>query len=87
MSRSNIHLKKPKLPWGFPIYRCTYNDDKAWNRMLELIQNSVQESVKLLLGDEETDLLQSHQLVIHDDEKKFNGATSHDMSSPVVKMK
>jgi hypothetical protein len=46
--------------------------------LLELIQKSVQESVELLLGDEETDLLQSYQLVIHDDEKKFNGATSHE---------
>jgi hypothetical protein len=47
--------------------------------MLELIQKSVQESVELLLGDEETDPLQSHQLVIHDDEKKFNDATSHEV--------
>jgi hypothetical protein len=45
--------------------------------MLELIQKSVQESVELLLGSEETDPLQSHQLVIHDDEKKFNDAASH----------
>ncbi|KAL5356420.1 hypothetical protein BJX96DRAFT_162465 [Aspergillus floccosus] len=71
MSRSNTTFKKPNLPWGFSIYRCSYKDDTAWHKMLHLIQQTMHES-----------LLESHILVIHNNIKELNGATSHEL--PVV---
>jgi hypothetical protein len=83
MTRSGIMDMRPNLPWGFSIYRCTYNDDKAWNKILNLVQKSVERTLKAEFADREpnerADLMQSHQLVIHDDAKKFNGATSHEV--------
>ena len=73
--------KKPNQPWGFSIYRCSYKDDHAWHRMLQLIQQQVKESVELMIppGDLRTELLQSHNLVIHDQLKELDGATSHEV--------
>ncbi|CEJ62376.1 hypothetical protein PMG11_10877 [Penicillium brasilianum] len=75
MSRANTHFKKPNLPWGFSIYRCTYKDDKAWERVLQLLQDSVQEDLR----ENAPELIPHHQLVINDDVTKFNGATSHEV--------
>lgn len=79
MTRSDPQ-KKPNLPWGFCIYRCTFKDNVAWNKMLQLIRQNVQESLELCLppGEERTELLEAHDLVIHD-EPKFDGATSHEV--------
>ncbi|KAJ5914632.1 hypothetical protein N7504_003515 [Penicillium tannophilum] len=81
MSRSNTFLKKPNLPWGFSIYRCSFKDDTAWYNMLQLIQRQVQKSLELSLspGQERTELLESHDLVIHDKLEQLNGATSHEV--------
>lgn len=79
MSCSDIYLKKPDLPWGFSIYRCTYKDDKAWNKILPRIQKHVERTIELEFRGEETDLLESHQLVIYDDPEKFDGATSREV--------
>jgi hypothetical protein len=75
MSRCNTHLKKPDLPWGFSVYRCTYKDDKAWERVLQLLQDSVEE----FLEEGAPELIPHHQLVINDDVTKFDGATSHEI--------
>jgi hypothetical protein len=71
MSRSDIYLKKPNLPWGFSIYECTYKDDRAWNEILQRIRENVQQTIELEFRGEETDLLESHQLMIHDDPEKL----------------
>ncbi|KAJ5481565.1 hypothetical protein N7475_000377 [Penicillium sp. IBT 31633x] len=49
--------------------------------MLQLIQRQVQTSLEYSLppGQERTELLEAHDLVIHDDPEKFNGATSHEV--------
>lgn len=48
--------------------------------MLQLIQQRVQNSIERSMspGEERTELLEAHDLVIHD-EPKFNGATSHEV--------
>jgi hypothetical protein len=75
MFRFHTHLKKPDLPWGFSIYRCTYKGDKAWERILQLIHHSVQK----YLREGAPELTPHHQLVINDDVTKFDGATSHEI--------
>lgn len=81
MSRSNTALKKSNLPWGFSIYRCSFKDDTAWHDMLQLIQRKIQKTVQRSLspGQERTELLESHDLVIHDKLEELNGATSHEV--------
>ncbi|KAJ5357649.1 hypothetical protein N7541_004807 [Penicillium brevicompactum] len=71
---------KPNLPWGFCIYRCTFKDNVAWSKMIQLIRQNVQKSLELCLppGEERAELLEAHDLVIHD-EPKFDGATSHEV--------
>ncbi|KAJ5218704.1 uncharacterized protein N7498_000803 [Penicillium cinerascens] len=81
MTRSETFQRKPNLPWGFCIYRCSFKDDAAWHKMLQLIQQEVQESLELCLppGEERTELLEAHDLVIHDEPAKFKGVTSHEV--------
>ncbi|KAJ5589665.1 hypothetical protein N7450_003637 [Penicillium hetheringtonii] len=79
MTRSDFQ-RKPNLPWGFCIYRCSFKDNAAWHKILQLIQQRVQKSIERSMppGEERTELLEAHDLVIHD-EPKFNGATSHEV--------
>lgn len=75
-SRSNQRTKKPDIPWGFAIYRCSYKDESAWNRLLQHIEEEIKSSLEV---SEIKHLLPYHQLVINDDLSKFNGATSHEI--------
>lgn len=79
MTRSDFQ-KKPNFPWGFCIYRCSFKDNTAWHKILQLIQQRVQKSIEISMppGEEREELLASHDLVIHDD-PKFKGATSHEV--------
>ncbi|KAG2419931.1 hypothetical protein HFD88_004728 [Aspergillus terreus] len=67
---------KKYLPWGFLVYRCTYRDDKAWQRMVQYIQDHAQ---SWLESEQRTDLIPSHDPVFLNDKTKFDGATSHDV--------
>ncbi|KAF4224513.1 hypothetical protein CNMCM8980_007536 [Aspergillus fumigatiaffinis] len=67
---------KPDVPWGFNIYRCSYSNDKAWQRMLHLIDKSVRGNLEC---EDAMDLYPRHKPVIVEDKEKFNGATSHDV--------
>ncbi|KAJ5603316.1 hypothetical protein N7537_006272 [Penicillium hordei] len=75
-SLSNTFRKKRGLPWGFSIYRCSYKDESAWNRLLQHLREDIERSLEF---NQRMDLLSRHQLVINDDIEKFNGATSHDI--------
>ncbi|KAJ6177373.1 hypothetical protein N7485_004287 [Penicillium canescens] len=75
-SRSDYLKKKRDLPWGFAIYRCSYKDESAWNRLLQYIEEQIKVSLEC---NKRMDLLPHHQLVINDDITKFNGATSHEI--------
>jgi hypothetical protein len=74
-SLSDFYLK-PDAPWGFNVYRCDYSNDKAWQRMLQLIDESVRQSLECY---EVMDLYPRHKLVIVEDKEKLEGATSHDV--------
>ncbi|KGO55317.1 hypothetical protein PEX2_031560 [Penicillium expansum] len=49
--------------------------------MLQLIQQHVQKSIERSMppGEERTELQEAHDLVIHGEPEKFNGATSHEV--------
>ncbi|PYH97516.1 hypothetical protein BO71DRAFT_466894 [Aspergillus ellipticus CBS 707.79] len=65
---------KPGTKWGFSIYRCDYQDDPTWQRMLQLIHHDIAGSLEL---NRRLDLLLHHELIIHNDRTQSNGATSH----------
>ncbi|OQD84860.1 hypothetical protein PENANT_c011G08235 [Penicillium antarcticum] len=73
---SNHYTFKRGLPWGFAIYRCSYKDDSAWNRLLQHLEERIKTDLEY---NKRMDLLPHHQFVINDDVNKFNGATSHDI--------
>ncbi|KAJ5786801.1 uncharacterized protein N7503_012013 [Penicillium pulvis] len=75
-SLSNNLLKKHGLPWGFSIYRCSYKDESAWNRLLQHLRENIENDLEC---NQRMDLLSHHQLLIYDDITKFNEATSHDI--------
>lgn len=75
-SRWHFELKKD-LPWGFAIYRCSYqNNDEAWERIISKIYDEVKSGLEC---EGRLDLLPSQDLVTFDDKAKFNGATSHEV--------
>ncbi|PGH26616.1 hypothetical protein AJ80_01745 [Polytolypa hystricis UAMH7299] len=63
--------------WGFVVYRCSYNDDKAWNKMLKLIYRHAELRVDVEMDHYE--LWSRHKLIVMDDKAKFDGATTHDI--------
>ncbi|RMJ20770.1 hypothetical protein PHISP_08360 [Aspergillus sp. HF37] len=75
--RGHPYLEKD-LPWGFAIYRCSYRDNKSWERMLREIEESVKEALEVK-DHGRPDLLPSYQPVIFDDKEKFDGSTSHEI--------
>ncbi|KAL2801093.1 hypothetical protein BJX66DRAFT_331278 [Aspergillus keveii] len=62
--------------WGFAVYRCTYgNNERRWQRMVQLIQTEVQASLTL---NRRLDLMAGrHQAIFIEDAARLNGATSH----------
>ncbi|KAK2791559.1 hypothetical protein FQN52_004748 [Onygenales sp. PD_12] len=64
-------LQKHKT-WGFVVYRCSYDDEEAWQQMLELIGGHVE---SYLEGEGMEDLWLSHELVIREDRGRFDGAS------------
>jgi valyl-tRNA synthetase len=75
---SNIEasLSNPEngTTWGFVVYRRTYGNERQWQRMVQLIQTEVQESLTL---NRRLDLLVGHQAIFIEDAARLNGATSH----------
>lgn len=63
------------------MYRCTYKDQKAWEQMLQLIQEGIHGSFENgdAHGLEGADLLPYHQIIMNDNPKNFDGATSHEV--------
>ncbi|EFR02318.1 hypothetical protein MGYG_05315 [Nannizzia gypsea CBS 118893] len=67
---------KSQFPWGWVIYRTSYSDEKAWQRMKSLIHNELMDSLKI---SKRMDLLLFNETIYMDDKAKFEGATSHDI--------
>lgn len=41
------HLRtSPDKKWGFIVYRCTYGDDEAWERMMSRLKTQSQLNLK-----------------------------------------
>ena len=58
--------------WGYVIYRCTYDDDGAWNQMVDRMRTTVQTRLE---GKNAPDLLENFVFDIREDRSKLDGAT------------
>ncbi|KKZ59919.1 hypothetical protein EMCG_05305 [[Emmonsia] crescens] len=71
-------LKDDKLKtdktWGFVVYRCTYNDEDAWQEMLDLICSHMEGYLMMEGGEEFWD---RHELIVMDDKAQLDGVSSH----------
>ncbi|KAI6900566.1 hypothetical protein KC316_g3186 [Hortaea werneckii] len=59
--------------WGFPIYRCTYDDDAAWDRFKDIITPRAQKETREL---GEPEILHKLERTIFDDREVFDNATT-----------
>ncbi|EFQ97702.1 hypothetical protein MGYG_00741 [Nannizzia gypsea CBS 118893] len=75
LSLGDVTLKQP-TSWGFVVYRCSYNNEDAWQAILQQLRDKIARSLEL---EEREDLLPRHEMILMDDRAKFNGATSHDI--------
>ncbi|EGE00099.1 hypothetical protein TESG_07421 [Trichophyton tonsurans CBS 112818] len=64
------------FPWGWVVYRTSYSDEEAWQKMLNYLREDVMDFLKRY---KRMDLLPFHERIIMDDKAKFEGATSHDI--------
>jgi hypothetical protein len=64
---------KPDAPWGMVVYRVSYGDNTAWERILALINEDVKEASGK--PRDRLDVLARHQLVVMNDRSQFDGAT------------
>lgn len=74
-SLGRVTLKQP-ITWGFVIYRCSYNNEDAWQTILQRIRDEMAECLE---DQGQEDLLPRHEIIIMDDKAKYDGATSHDI--------
>jgi hypothetical protein len=44
---SNSLFLKPDAPWGLAVYRVSYSDDAAWDRMLSILRQNIESSLKM----------------------------------------
>jgi hypothetical protein len=69
---NNPSFLKPDAPWGLVVYRVSYSDDAAWDRMLSVIREGIE--LSLALRPAQPDLSSRLELVVMDDQSKFDGA-------------
>lgn len=68
----NCPVLKSKSPWGLVVYRVSYSDDAAWERILAQINEGLRDSLEMA---DRQDLLSRHHLVLMNDRSQFDGAT------------
>lgn len=69
----NLDRFKPDTPWGLVVYRTAYDDDAAWRRMLDELQDPVD---SLPYGPAPNpELYPRHRFEIMDDQSQFKGAS------------
>ncbi|KNG44684.1 hypothetical protein DDE82_008795 [Stemphylium lycopersici] len=66
-------ILKPDAPWGLVVYRVSYSDDAAWDRMLSELRENIESSLALR-RQAQPDVCSRHDLVVMDDASKFDGA-------------
>ncbi|KXL46229.1 MAG: hypothetical protein FE78DRAFT_31087 [Acidomyces sp. 'richmondensis'] len=59
--------------WGQVIYRCTYDNDREWQRLVERLQSEARNALELWNG---VDLRDSFRLTIFEDRDCFDGTTT-----------
>lgn len=69
VSHVSSNFLKPNAPWGLVVYRVSYGNDAAWERMLAQIREDVNTALE---GQQEQ--AQRHELVVMDDRSRFDGA-------------
>jgi hypothetical protein len=74
----NSWILKPDAPWGLVVYRVSYSDDAAWDRMLSVIRQDIESSLALR-RQAQPDVCARHELVVMDDASKFDGAGPDDI--------
>jgi hypothetical protein len=74
----NSWILKPDAPWGLVVYRVSYSDDAAWDRMLSVIRHDIESSLALR-QQAQSDVCARHQLVVMDDASKFDDAEHDDI--------
>ena len=62
--------------WGFVIYRCTYDDDAAWERFLQILRQRVHKGLARYDG---LDLIHSLDLKVHEDKANLSGASKDEV--------
>lgn len=66
------NIKKGHKKWGFAIYRCTYDDENAWEQLLTALRRDVSESLAQRGAD---DLVETFELDIREDRNTLQGAS------------
>jgi hypothetical protein len=66
-------ILKSDAPWGLAVYRVSYSDDAAWDRMLSELRQDIDSSLAMR-RQAQADLCSRHELVVMDDASKFDGA-------------
>ncbi|KAL4905038.1 hypothetical protein BDW74DRAFT_18503 [Aspergillus multicolor] len=72
-------LKKGAARWGFALFRTNYDKryNTHWTRMIELLDETVQDSLEFEEPYDRLDLLPLHDLSVTQDRGKLHGASSH----------
>ncbi|KAH7317109.1 hypothetical protein B0I35DRAFT_479884 [Stachybotrys elegans] len=65
---------KPDAAWGLVVYRVSYSDDAAWDRMVSSLRQDIDSSLAKY-QQLQPQLSSRHQLVLMDDKAKFQGAS------------
>jgi hypothetical protein len=70
---NDLHnILKPDAPRGLVVYRASYNDDTAWHCLLSVLRRHIESS--LAEYQAQPGILERHELVVMDDQSKFEGA-------------
>lgn len=65
--------------WGFRIYRCTYDDDDAWDRYMGNLENRLEKALKVTGSDYM--LTPYHEWTIVEDREALDGAPKEEVRS------
>lgn len=65
--------------WGFRVYRCTYDDDAAWDRYVANLENELKEGLEATGSDYM--LTPYHEWTVVEDREALDGAAKGDVRS------
>jgi hypothetical protein len=69
----DLELKESRhIKWGFIFYRCTYKDDNAWKRFMEIARQRAELNLE---ADKGIDIRKRLELTFREDRLSFDAAT------------